>query len=129
MPWWVIPYLIVLAGISVAGVLDDLRDGDPLWYLAAGLLSACFCLVFVIAWWQDWMAAFLGKSLLPMFLFAISWDVASLLRDLKKMGTDPEPSTVVDAWIPGLSIAVAIAILLPAYYCGVVLSVRAWRFL
>ncbi len=125
MPWWAIAYVIVLAGVGVIGVLDDLNEGEPAWYVALGVASALFSLIFVVAWWHAHLAASLGKHVLPMLLASVAFNIMSFKEDLRKMKTDPEYASPRNSWIPVSTIIVVMLLELPAYYCAVGLSIRA----
>jgi uncharacterized membrane protein YfcA len=126
MPWWAVAYIIVLAGVGVIGVLDDLKEGEEVWYVVLAIASVLFCVVFVIAWFHADLAAFLGKLVLPMLLLSVAFNLMSATEDLRKMKLDTEFASRGSRWIPGAAIMIVTLLDLPAYYCAVGLSVRAW---
>ncbi|MDQ7781817.1 MAG: hypothetical protein RDU20_02995 [Desulfomonilaceae bacterium] len=126
MPWWAFAYVIVLAGVGVIGVIDDLRQEEPPWYIALGVASALFTLIFVVAWWHAPLAEALGKHVLPMLLAAVAFYTISAKEDLRKLKSDPEYAAQRHAWIPVSAVILVVIIQIPAYYCAVGLSVRAW---
>jgi len=129
MPWWAVAYVIVLAGVGVIKVVEDLKEGEPAWYVALGVASVLFCLIFVIAWWHAHLAATLGKHVVPMLMATVAFNIMSFKEDLRKTKSDPEYASPRHPWIP-ISIIVLVALLdLPAYYCAVGLGVRAWLVL
>ncbi len=125
MPWWAIAYVIVLAGVGVMGVMDDLKEGEPAWYIALGVAAALFCMIFVVAWWDARLAATLGKHVVPMLILSTTFTIKSLKDDLRKMRSDPNYVSPKDSWIPVAAVIVVVLVELPAYYCAVGLSVGA----
>ncbi|MFH1116705.1 MAG: hypothetical protein V1792_22545 [Pseudomonadota bacterium] len=126
MPWWAVAYVIVLAGVGVIGVIDDLNEGEPAWYVALGVTAALFSMIFVVAWWHERAAAALGKHVLPMLILSSAFTVKSLKDDLRKMRSDPYYAFPRHPWIPVAVVIVVLFVELPAYYCAVGLSVGAW---
>ena len=126
MPWWAVAYIIVLAGVGVIGVLDDLKEGEEVWYVVLAIASVLVCVVFVVAWFHGDLATFLGKLVLPMLLVSVAFNIMSTTEDLRKMKLDTEFVSWGSKWIPGTAIIVVMLLDLPAYFCAVGLSVRAW---
>jgi len=125
MPWWSVAYIIVLAGVGVLGVIDDLKDEEPAWYVALGVASALFSLTFVVAWWHAHLAATLGKHVVPMLMATVAFNIMSSKEDLRKMKSDPEYASRRGSWLPVSAIIIVVLLDLPAYYCAIGLSVRA----
>jgi len=125
MPWWAVAYAIVLGGVCVIAVIDDLKEGEPAWYVALGVASALFSLIFVVAWWHPHLASTLGRHVLPMLMTTVAFNIMSFKEDLSKMKSDPEYASPRYSWIPITVIVVVVLLEIPAYYCAVGLSVRA----
>ena len=126
MPWWALAYVIVLAGVGVIGVLDDLKEGEAAWHIALGVSSVLFCLIFVIAWWRVNLAYCLGKLVLPMLMASVGYNIMTATEDLRALKLDPDYASRGTRWIPMTAIIGVMLLDLPAYYCAVGLSVRAW---
>lgn len=126
MPWWALAYVVVLAGVGVIGILDDLNEGKAAWHIVMGVASALFCVIFIIAWWRVNLAACLGKLVLPMLMVSVAFNIMSATEDLRAMKLDPEYASRQNRWIPIAAIIFVMLLDLPAYYCALGLSVQAW---
>lgn len=79
MPWWSWVWVAVMLVVTVGGARLDLRDREPVWYMALGVASGLACIVFVLNFFGSLR---LGNLALPavvtlVFLVYEAW------RDVK----------------------------------------------
>jgi cytochrome bd-type quinol oxidase subunit 2 len=82
MPWWAIIYLVVFAGLCVAAVWDDDRDGRSMPFLLCSVLAHSTIVYLFIAFWQPALVGPFGIVLATAFVLAIGWHVFQTVADL-----------------------------------------------
>jgi hypothetical protein len=118
MPWWVVIYGAVLAGLIVAAVWGDIRDHRPAWHVACEALSSTCLVFFVVAYWHPevrWGSAGVVALLLGL---SIVWELYSARVDIADATPDPELSDRENAITDYLGAAGALILLVPAYVHG-----------
>ena len=123
MPWWVIAYLALVALLSAGGLVDDVRDRRPWWYLATGLVSALVSVLLVLAYWLRELEDLPGVAVALLLVYAVAWDGWSARNDVVQARSDPEisgPTVRRGVWI-------AAFVMVPAYVFGLLaaLGLRA----
>jgi len=80
MPWWAIAYLIVLTVVVVISIVKDYFDKRGFSYIIGEVVSGALGFVFILAYWQQNLAAVIGWLAIPLLLYAIAWDQYALSR-------------------------------------------------
>ncbi len=118
MAWWWWAYLVVLATTGVAGMVLDLVDREPPWFIAGQLMSTSSLVFFTLSANHPSVGEPLGLWALPLLLAALVWDAFEVRRDLKDLDTtDPATSRLVFGLVT--------AVVIPGFGCGGVLVLRA----
>jgi hypothetical protein len=124
MPWWAILYLVVFAGLCVAAVWDDDREGRSTQFLLCSVLSHSIIVYLFIAFWRPALIGHLGIVLSVAFVLAIGWQIFQMIVDIRTLRQDPDLSAGERQFIPPIAVALVWLIDLPAF---VVAGLAAFR--
>lgn len=124
LPWWVLLYLVIYAGIGIAAAVDDCRRSERLSWAFGELLATALGSLLVVALWQESLRLTLGKAVLPLFAGVLLWEIVAAVHDLKNVEPDPELSAASNIAANRLGVALATLMVAPAIAAGAVLS---WR--
>jgi len=118
MPWWVLLYLFVLLALCVGGLVDDVRDRRPAWWLLLAVLSGVASLVLVLAYWGALPAPPSPLLIAGFLAVALVYDTWSAWRDLRA-AHDPSVASPTNPVFTRVGVALAELVMLPAYVWGV----------
>lgn len=121
MPWWSWCYFALYAALSIGGMYDDLRDHRRPLLSASNILASLIGAAFILAYWDHRIAEILGKSVLPMLIFALGAEVYSAKCDLSEVQPGEGISKRSLQWIAS---SVVILLCLPAYIFGGLVAIR-----
>ena len=122
MPWYVVAYVVVLAGIAVYSCYDDVK-ALPAWYVAVDAVVSLFWILAVLAYYDARLAppAVIGGAL---FVAAVLWAAYDVRREFHAIVTqrpqshDSEMSPALNLWIDrgveAAGVVVASVLLAPA---------------
>lgn len=125
MPWWVVLYLVVLALLSLAGLVDDARDRRPAWWLGLALSSAVASVALVLAYWEV-LPTSPPALLFALLVVAVGFDAWSAVRDLRAdaAAPDPELNPAASVGTRLLGVGLGLLLLLPAWGWGLLAALR-----
>jgi hypothetical protein len=124
MPWWAIIYLVVFAGLCVAAVWDDDRDGRSVPFLVCSVLSHSIIVYLFIAFWRPALIDSFGISLAIAFVLAIGWQIFQTIADLRSLRHDPDLSAGERRVIPPLAVVLLWLFDLPAFIVAGLAALR-----
>lgn len=78
MPWWAITYLAVLTLMITIALIKDYRDRRNVFYMLAELASGAIGFVFVYGYFNPDMATMIGWLVIPLLIYAFTWDQFAL---------------------------------------------------
>lgn len=125
-PWWVWLYAMLIAGVGLGGVRDDLHEGRSFANTFVGFLPTVLLLSFVLAYWDSRAAAGLGRAVWLLFSVAVVWEGTAAVRDLRKVRTDPTFAACGNLAFKLAGVALYVAVVTPALVWGAIACVRAW---
>lgn len=125
-PWWVWLYAMLIAGVGLGGVRDDLHEGRSLSNTLISFVPTLLLLSFILAYWYSPVAAGLGRTVWLLFSVAVAWEGTAAVRDLRKVPTDPALGTRSKLTSKLVGVALYVAVVAPAIVWGAITCVRAW---
>ncbi len=125
-PWWVWLYAMLIAGVGLGGVRDDLHEGRSLSNTLISFVPTLLLLSFILAYWYSRVAAGLGRAVWLLFSVAVVWEGTAAVRDLRKVRTDSAFGTRSNLAFKLVGLALYVAVVAPALVWGAITCVRAW---
>lgn len=111
MPWWGTIYLVVIFLVTVFGIYLEIRDREkPIIIVMDGLAELVF-VYFAVCFWISTLNQLPKKITLVIYLTAIVWEVAGILREIRAIRLDPELSITEQRWV----LIIAYSLFIPAY--------------
>src|SRR3989442_13458486 len=117
-PWWVWLYAMLIAGVGLGGVRDDLHEGRSLSNTLISFVPTLLLLSFILAYWYSRVAAGLGRAVWLLFSGAVVWGGTAAVRDLRKGRTDTAFGTRSKLAFKLVGLALYVAVLAPAVFLG-----------
>ena len=103
-------YLVLYGLISVAGIVSDIHDRKPSWFVACAVTANLIEAFLIAAYWHPVLVTGLGFVALTSFVLAMCWELYAGVVDLR----DPELATLSNVR-KAIWLMVAALLLVPAY--------------
>jgi len=88
MPWWAITYLVTLTLMITIALIKDFRDQRNFLYMLAELASGAIGFLFVYAYFHPETVSLVGWLVVPLLIYAITWDQFALSKMKKSAYAD-----------------------------------------
>lgn len=122
MPWWAIIYLVVLGIVVVISIVKDYFDKRGSGYIIGEFVSGVLSFVFVVAYWQGNLASMIGWLVVPLLVYAITWDQYALSKMQRSDYADLTDQENRD--MDRYSRIFAVLFIAPCYIAGILLIYR-----
>ena len=123
LPWWAYLYLAILGLLTFAGIIEELKKPGGALYALGTLTSFIIIAVFIVSYFQESVASFIGLFSLPLLLLALLYDFylseKNLIIGSKHFG---EPIEDVKSRMDLLTASIIVA---PGYLTGLYVCYRA----
>ena len=116
IPWWAYLYLSILGLLTFAGIIEELKKPGGALYAVGTLTSFIIIIVFIVSYFQESVAEFVGLFSVPMLFIVLFYDFylseKNLILGSKHFG---EPLEEVKSRMDLLTASIIVA---PGYLTG-----------
>ena len=124
MPFWVWVYVALLTFAVSASAVSNWGGQRPLWFRAGEIVSGCSLTALVVGYWVPEIGDAIGWLALAFLAFPLFWEPLSAWMAIRGEWLLPDFEEDERRRVVPISTALALLLLAPALYWGVMLLVR-----
>jgi hypothetical protein len=125
MKWWSWIWIAVMAWLTAGGAVDDHESRRPVASNVLSVAAGCTCIVLVVAFSVNEVAATLGRWLIVLAVLAGARIVGDAVRDMRRLEPFSELTARENRAIRVLGVLVVMAVFGTAVAVGLFTGARA----
>lgn len=127
MPIWASLYLIAIAALAVWAVVDDVRQGKPIFRVTADVAAIVVLCYLFVGYFVQSLAAPLGRSAAPLFIAGFLWTGIAAQREIAEEDEDPELTPRANFIVAHIGIALGVVMFAPLIAFAGKTALDLWR--